>query len=160
MEKNIIKSLRKISKRKIHTTNIDDLYNNNAIPIPKKNIEDDHQDVNNCKCKLCKKASSRIKPKYSYRKPKMSTFDTKKSFEKAQKDKFLSRVKKASKVKYKKPKFEDPYKTRTYDDDKRRNSYWTGNPDKLITLNKHETSHYKTSKYKMLKNQIEGNNGK
>ena len=147
-ENKILKSLKRISKRKIQITNIDEIGDDNTLLNRHKGEPDYHQNETNiCKCRLCTKAGSRIKPKYV--RPPLAQFDTKKSVEEMKKDRLESRIKRVSRVKYQEPKYEDPY-NRFNKPNKRNNDYYTG-LNNIDSISKHETSHYKTSKYKKIR---------
>lgn len=152
LENKIMKSLRQISKRKIHTTTVDDVGFENDTLLTRNKHNHLPDEPNNCRCRLCSKAKQRG-PRVVNKRPALPSFDTKMSIEENQKVRLESRIKRVSRVKYKNPKYEDPYRAKRFSPAKMK-KYSTGKNEYGGKVDRFETSHYKTNKYMNLQNDL------
>lgn len=155
----VMASLNRVSQRQLHVTNLDEL--DQQSQTTRERDENNHQDgqQNNCRCKLCTKASSRIRWKPKVIRPPLAQFDTKKSVEELKKDRLESRIKRTPRVKYQEPKYEDPYFKQGKDVSKKMKMTRGRNETKdFERVSRHETSHYKTSKFRRLQMEMKKRN--
>lgn len=158
----VINSLRRVSQRQMVVTNLDEISGENEVLIEKRAPFHGSEDTrkNNCQCRLCTKASSRIKRKPTTKRPPLANFDTKKSAEELKKDRLESRIKRVSRVKYQAPTYADPYYNHPKLGFERRanQAQSVEKADNLGRLSRNETSYYKTSKIRRLQFELRREN--